>query len=126
MGLTMFTQEKALAFLSAAGIFFDDDDGMGPQCINLNDTLYWGCADCQQVPDECLVEVASLMWSYGWAGVLYWVMQRRPNERPEFEDVRRWIEFVRQEEAIREREPKPSRRAYLKAVYTIGEQDSTP
>ena len=116
----MFSIDDARKFLIAADLFFEQDDGMPAQMLNLNDTLMWGCADCEQVPDEELPRLARLFWQYGWCGLLYWVTQRREC-RAEFHDVNRAIDFVAAEEAILKEEPNPSKRAYLKRKYTIGE-----
>lgn len=116
----MFTIEQARELLNKAMIFFDEDD-MGPQCINLNDAFYWGCADAERVDDSELVRLAELFWLYGNAGVMYWVaVEKRGGEIPEFLDVRRCIEFVKNEEAILKEEPSSSKRAYLHREYTIG------
>jgi len=115
-----FSIDDARKFLLAADIFFEQDNGMPAQLINLNDALMWGCADCEEVPDDELPKLAELFWRYGWCGLLYWVTQRR-GCRAEFHDVNRMIEFVASEEIIRKEEPSDSKRAYLKRQYTIGE-----
>lgn len=111
------------ALLTAAGVFFgyDDDFPEGDQTLNLNDAMFWGCADEEYVEDKELPEVAHLFMTYGWHGILYWVMKKRGMEKAEFEDVNRAIEFIRNEEAIKAEEPNSSKRAYLKKSYTIGE-----
>lgn len=117
----MFTAEAALVLLNAAKVFFEDeDDELPPRSLNLNDTFWWGCADTEQVPEEAVPEVAMLFWRYGWNGILYWVAQRRGTSG-EFLDVQRAVEFVRQEEALRQRVPRSSTRAYTRLVYTLGE-----
>lgn len=124
----MFTIEDARKSLRAAGVFFvcDDleDDPAPAQAINLNDAMYWACSDAEVVLDEDLPRLADLHWSYGWCGVLYWVVvEKRGDCGVEFEDVKRQIEFVRNEESIRMEEPDPSKRAYLKRRYAIGSTD---
>lgn len=122
----MFDIESAKAFLERAQIFFgcddDEDDPRWAQTINLNDVLYWASSDAQYVEDSELPRVADLFWRYGFAGVVYWVVvEKRGDESPEFCDIKRFIEFVAKEEAIRKEEPSCSKRAYLKRTYTLGE-----
>jgi len=124
----MFSQNKARELLRAAVVFFYDDpshldEDESPdllQTINLSDTWAWACADGEHVPDDELPEVARLFSSYGWCGILYWASERNEQQKSEFCDINRFIEFVRNEEAIRKEEPKDSKRAYAKRQYTIG------
>lgn len=121
----MFNIASARKLLNEANIFFGcdlpDDDPKWAQMINLNDAFAWACSDCEYVEDEELPRLAELFWLYGWAGVMYWVaVEKRGDENPEFFDVRRHIEFVKNEEEIRKEEPSPSIRAYIKKEYTIG------
>lgn len=120
----MFNIASARKFLDAAGVFFgpDEDEPGWEQVLNLNDAFYWGGADCEEVEDEELPRLAELFFRYGWAGLAYWVLvEKRGDEKPEFVDVRRFVEFVRNEEAIRKELPSSSKRAYAKRQYTIGE-----
>lgn len=120
----MFTVDEAREFLTKAELFFGctfpDSDPKNAQLLNLNDTFAWSAADGEYVEDEELQRVAELFWHYGYGGVLYWVVEKRKLEQVEFEDVKRQIEFVRQEESIRAEEPQQSKRAYLKRQYTVG------
>ena len=117
----MWSIADSRAMLTAAQVFFDDDGETPSQMLNLNDAFYWGCADGESVSDEELPRLAELFWLYGNAGIAYWVaVEKRGGETPEFVDVRRQIEFVKNEEEIRREEPNHSRRAYLKKQYTIG------
>lgn len=119
----MFNQEEARDLLRKMDVFFDECDGDGPewaQTLNLNDAFEWALADCEYVPDEDLPEVAELFWRYGWCGILYWAAQRREHFM-EFEDVKRFVKFVQEEEKIRKVQQSPSKRAYLKYTYTLGE-----
>jgi hypothetical protein len=120
-----FTVESAKKLLEAADVFFGctdtDDDVRDAQTLNLNDAFYWACSDGEYVQDSELPRLADLFFNYGWAGIMYWVLvEKRNGEVPEFVDVRRQVEFVKNEEAIRVEEPSSSRRAYLKRQYTIG------
>lgn len=110
------------ALLTAADVFFgyDEDFPEGDQTLNLNDAMFWGCADEEYVEDKELPEVAHLFMTYGWFGILYWVMKKRGMEKAGFEDVNRAIEFIRNEEAIKAEEPNSSIRAYQKKSYRIG------
>ena len=121
----MFKVDEARELLTKADIFFGcddpDDDPKFAQMINLNDAFYWACSDGEYVEDEELPRLAELFWRYGYCGVMYWVaVEKRGGETPEFLDVRRKIEFVTQEEAIRKEVPSSSKRAYTKRQYTIG------
>jgi hypothetical protein len=121
-------ENRARQKLKAAGVFFyddpssldDDDDPELLQTLNMNDTWAWACADAEYVPDEELPEVSRLFFCYGWCGILYWVSERNGHESSEFHDINRFIEFVRNEEAIRTEVPGESARAYAKRQYTIG------
>ena len=121
----MRSVEKAKALLKEANIFYDcegDEDQSLAQAINLNDAFFWACSDYEIVADDELPRLAELFFRYGWAGACYWVaIEKRGGEVPEFLDVRRQIEFVKNEEAIIAEEPSSSKRAYQKRQYTIGE-----
>jgi hypothetical protein len=127
----MFTVDEAREFLLKAHICFGiDEDGIYDeaendpkwnQTINLNDAMHWAMSDMQYIEDEELPRVARLFWLYGWAGILYWVCkEKRKNEMPTFEDAKRQIQFVENEENIMKECPESSKRAYLKIQYTIG------
>ena len=114
------TEEKARELLTAADVFCDPDDPELAQCIGQNDVWGWALADCEEVPDNELPRLGDLFWRYGWCGILYWVSQRRNGCRSAFQDVNRFIDFVRHEEAIRDDEPDSSKRAYLEYQYVLG------
>lgn len=114
--------DKARQLLAASGLFFTPDDDLPGLWINLNDTFGWACADGEEVTDADLIEVARLFRDYGWCGLLYWVSEKRDGEKSEFADINRFIEFVKKEEQIRREVPESTKRAYHKAVYTIGEE----
>lgn len=116
--------DAAEKLLDDAGLFFDreEDDEPG-RVLNLSDAFYWACADCESVPPECMVELSDLFRRYGDGGVFYWVLKRRGDDRVEFQDVNRQVQFVRQEEAIRKAMPSSSKRAYHKATYTITNEE---
>lgn len=118
----MFSIGNARQLLTMAGVFFgeDDEDPRMAQMLNMNDTWAWACADGEDVPDEELPRVAELFFQYGWCGILYWVSERNNHMRSEFEDINRFIAFVRAEEAIRQEIPSSSKRAYTKREYTVG------
>ena len=119
----MFSVDDARDLLTAADVFFepDEDEESSRQTLNMSDTWARACADAEYVPDDELPRLAELFWRYGNCGILFWVSERNGKMRSEFHDINRFIEFVRQEEAIREEEPKSSKRAYLRRTYTIGE-----
>lgn len=123
----MLTIDAARELLTKADIFLgydpEDPDDLPKfaQTINLNDAFYWACSDAEYVEDSELPRLAELFFLYGLCGVYYWVaVEKRGDETPEFVDVRRFIEFVRQEEELRKQEPSSSKRAYLKHQYTLG------
>ena len=126
----MFSVENARKLLETAGVFFgpefdEDEDQDEPlaQTLNLNDTFCWACADGEYVSDDELPRLAGLFWHYGWCGILYWVNEKRGQERVEFADVNRFIDFVRHEEVIRQEIPNDSLRAYAKRQYIVGSTD---
>ena len=106
------------------GNFFEDwdsdDEEKYIQSLNMNDTWGWACAWSQPVTDNELIEVASLFISYGYPGVLYWVSKKNDNMRSEFEDINRFVDFVANEERIKEEKPNYNDRAYYKSQYTLG------
>lgn len=115
--------EEARQLLTQAGLFFDDYGDYDPSlknCLNLNDAFYWACSDGEFVPDEEMLELQRLFLNYGFCGVYYWVFKRRGLDAVEFADVNRFVQFVREEEAIRAECPSASQRAYLRRSYTVG------
>lgn len=124
----MTSENEALELLRMAGVFFYNDPAeLGEnshqgllQTINLNDTWCWAAADGEYVPDADLPEVARLFLAYGWCGILYWASEKNDQLASKFHDVNRFIEFVRQEEAIRKDVPSDSTRAYHRCQYVIG------
>lgn len=132
------TADKARELLKRAGLFYygdDPEDQPDPeeypteakrkaiaQTLNQNDTWRWALAFGQEVTDEQLPEVGRLFVAYGYCGVLYWVSEQNKDEagrplRSEFEDINRFVDFVRNEEWI-SNERKDC--AYYKFVYTLG------
>jgi hypothetical protein len=127
----IFTVEKARELLEKAGVFYynsedADDEDYQPQVLNMNDTWCWASAWGERVPDEKLPEVATLFWRYGYAGILYWMSEQHEQMRSEFEDINRFVDFVREEERIRAEFPDSSKRAYYKARYTLPRQYDQP
>jgi hypothetical protein len=117
------TIKEARKLLEAANVFFgdfEDGDDKLKQTINMNDVWGWAVADGQYVKDEELPEVANMFSRYGWCGILYWASKKRGNQKSEFHDVNRFIQFVEKEEEIKMRFPNPSDRAYKKEDYHIG------
>lgn len=123
------TIAEARDFLNAFQVFYeyDKNDPLGlNQTINLNDTFAWGCADSEFVADDEMMRLAELAWDYGFGGILYWVaIEKRKWDLSciEFENTRRRVEFVIQEEAVKERVPDYATRAYTKCEYMIGTLD---
>ena len=117
----MFTIERAREMLCNAGVFYynseeelkkycDDDESL--QVLNMNDVWGWACADCEEVSDDELPELATLFFRYGFCGVLYWVSKKRNNCRSEFYHYNRMIDFVEQEEKLRSGSKSESEYAY--------------
>jgi hypothetical protein len=50
-----------------------------------------------------------------------WISKKRGGQHSEFLDINRFIDFVANEEALKEKEPDTDKRAYLKYKYTLGE-----
>lgn len=119
----MINKDKALELLNAASLFFpaDDDEPEIKRMINLNDVFGWAWADGENVTDEDLPKVAYLFREYGWCGILYWVSDKRGGQRSEFADINRYIDFVKNEETLIQKEPNTDKRAYIKYKYTLGE-----
>lgn len=117
-------QQEQLEFLEKAGVFYGRDDNdpdvKWGRMINLNDTFWWASAYCQEVKDEDISEVYGLFWNYGWIGILYWCA-KKGDITPEFEHVRRQIDFVKHEEEAKEGCKSASEHAYKKIVYTLGD-----
>ena len=113
--------DEARQYLVATDCVYgkDDDTPRGDQVLNMNDVWAWATAWGEFIPNEELPVVADLVRRYGWCGALYWVSARHENMRSEFEDINRFVAFVRAEEAIRTEVPNSSERAYLKRSYTL-------
>ncbi len=116
--------ESDVALLKAADLFYPDDpeepEFAGKLILNMNDVWGWATGWGEEVPADQVHELARLFRDYGWPGVLYWMSGRHDNMRSEFEDINRFVDFVRNEEKIRADVPNSSKRAYVKAVYTLG------
>lgn len=123
------TRASTLALLQAMDIVFEDGDEIDhyAQTLNMNDVWGWATAWGEYIPDEELPRVGDLLNRYGWCGALYWMSERHAQMRSEFEDINRFVEFVRREEQIRKDSPGSSARAYKKVCYAIGfPLDTTP
>src|SRR3990167_7741557 len=72
----MFTKESAAQLLENADVFYPADDDIPSHTLNMNDTWFWASAWGEEVEDGELVEVATLFWRYGNAGLLYWVSKK--------------------------------------------------
>lgn len=118
------TIEEARAVLKLSGCVYNRD-GDEPQdkdelMINLNDTWGWAYACCEPVPEKDMIEVAELFRMYGYCGLLYWAGNKQEVKRSEFHDITRFMDFVRNEEAIRKEVPDSNKRAYARREYTLG------
>ena len=116
--------DEAKQLLSAAGVCYPEDEEMPGLHLNMNDTWGWALAWGEPVPDDKVVEVATLFSYYGTCGLLYWVSEQHNQMRSEFADINRFVDFVRNEERVRKETPDSSERAYRKITYKIGEKES--
>ena len=122
----MFSIDKAKKLLLAADVFFEaedfeeDSETWDKYILNMNDVWAWACADCEEVLEDELPELARLFFQYGWAGILYWVSQKNKGLRSEFLDNNRFIDFVKNEEALVKALPDNNVRAYKKITYKLG------
>jgi len=115
--------DEGLNLLRMADVLLDDEDfDDGILRLNMSDVWAWAYADLEEVPQESIIELAKLFFSYGWAGINYWVSERNNQRKSEFSDVNRRIQFVREEERIKKQCPNDSERAYKKATYTISNE----
>ena len=118
--------KSKLNFLRLSGIFYYDkldeldldEDIKFLRMINLNDTFWWASAYCEYVEDDEIEEVYRLMIDYGWCGILYWTAKKGKIE-PEFNNVRRMISFVENEEKIKGKCKSSSDYAYSDDKYLI-------
>lgn len=120
--------KHAQKVLLNANVFFgsggDPEDIELDRTINLNDTFAWALAYGLEVADEDMLEVYDLFINYGWCGIYYWAAEKDGWKKSEFYDITRMIEFVRKEEKIKKEVPDSNKRAYFKAVYTLGAGES--
>ena len=96
------TARDAITLLIAADLVWgkDDDSPDGDQILNMNDVWAWATSWGEHVSTEELPELGRLVARYGYCGALYWVSARHDHMRSEFEDINRFVSFVREEEAI--------------------------
>ena len=99
--------------------YAQDEDTKGI-VLNMNDTWCWASGWGEEVPDDKILEVADLIWWYGYAGALYWVSEQHGGMRSEFHDINRFVDFVRNEERLKKDVPDSNRRAYKRLAYTLG------
>lgn len=114
------TPANAKRILLLAEVCYPRQWTEGKFVLNMNDTWAWAMAWGVDIPDDKLVEVAKLFVTYGHCGLLYWVSEQEGGMRSEFEDINRFVDFVRHEEKIRKDVPESTKRAYKKVAYTLG------
>lgn len=98
---------------------YDDDYPTLARTINLNDVFGWAIGDSEYVKEEDIPELGTLVFKYGFCGMLYWVSKKR-GCKSEFHHYNRMIEFVTKEEEIKNSHQSESKYAYDKKQYTIG------
>lgn len=114
--------EKCIEFLRLADVFFEPNEDDPPefsQILNMNDTFGWALSMGESVPDEKLNEVVELYKKYGWCGLVYWVSEQHNQMKSEFEDINRFINFVKHEENLIKDVPDSNKRAYRKLHYKL-------
>lgn len=113
---------EAKELLKAADLTFGPDDEIEhyDRCLNMNDVWAWGTSWIEEIPEDEVILVASLVQRYGACGAYYWLSVKHENLRSEFHDINRMVDFVRHEEAIRAEIPDSSQRAYAKRDYHLG------
>lgn len=123
-----FSIDEAKNLLRASGAFFDaedfeeDPDTFDKFVLNMNDVWSWASADCEEVNESELCELAKLFFDYGWAGILFWVSEKNGGLRSAFHDFNRFIDFVRIEEDLKKKLPDSNKRAYKKISYRLGKK----
>ena len=96
-GLNKFRNSNDLSLLVLADVGFFN---RGKYYLDMNDTFYYACADCEEVGFDDLSEVARLFKTYGYGGLTYWVSKKR-NENSEIPQVQKSIEEITLLEAKR-------------------------
>jgi hypothetical protein len=103
------TPANAKRILLLAEVCYPRSITEGKFVLNMNDTWCWASAWGEEIPDDKIVEVASLFKRYGDCGLLYWVSEQNDGMRSEFEDINRFVDFVRQEEQVRKDVPESTK-----------------
>ena len=93
--------DEDLTLLLLADVINDDH---GHYVLNMNDTFYFATADGEEVKPEEIKEVARLFSYYGFAGLTYWVAEKRGHD-PEISSSREEVEYVRSKEQKKEYRP---------------------
>lgn len=113
---------EAKQLLELAGVLYPEDEDTKGLVLNMNDTWGWATAWGEPIPEDKVVEVATLFERYGSCGLLFWVSEQHEAMRSEFKDINRFVDFVRQEEKLRKDLPDSNKRAYKKVTYTLGDK----
>jgi hypothetical protein len=108
-----------LALLRAADILAEPPVTTG-RFVIMNDVWAWAHAGGEDLPDSEVRKVADLFRKYGWCGILYWASEKNGGLRSEFKDNNRFIDFVKEEEALVAQVPDSNKRAYLYKTYLLG------
>lgn len=67
--------------------------------LNMNDTFWFACADCEMVNKEDIPKVASLFRNFGYKGLTYWVAEKRGYD-PEILSYKEEVEEVRKKSKL--------------------------
>lgn len=112
---------NAKRILDAAGVFFDPEDDIEPNTLNLNDCYHWATAEAKTVPDADLPRVAELFLRYGCPGVYWWAWVVDGRFSVEFPHRRRQFQYIDKEEELRAAAKSHSGYAYTRIKYEIGD-----
>lgn len=97
----------------------EEETPAGELVLDQNDVWAWALAWAEPIPEAALPRIGDLLTRYGYCGLLFWVSERHAQMRSEFEDINRFVDFVRAEETIRAEIPDSNSRAYTKRRYTL-------
>ncbi len=87
---TFRNADEDLALLVLAGLGFFSKDKF---VLNVNDTFFYACADCEEVSPEEYRTVASFFKRYGFDGICYWVSIKR-NIKSQIPEVQEEIDRI--------------------------------
>jgi hypothetical protein len=81
----------------------------------MNDTFAYACADCEEVPDDKINEVAKLFRLYGGAGLDYWVSEQRGYD-PGIEKYAKEVKRIRK---LEKKKPSKGEKMKKKIIFVL-------